>query len=121
MYNSLATMPYKDYRIVYTNLHLILEIALKKLSIYHNLKISVTSHNLGTYLFDLKDVEPFVQDIWNELRVKGFLRDLQRFPYDDLRFNPNEPCPILPMDLFFIITKRALSRLHFVEKSIRRL
>ena len=33
MYNSLARMPYKDPRIVYTNLHLILEITLKKIAI----------------------------------------------------------------------------------------
>lgn len=120
MYNALATMPYKDYRIVYTNLHLVLEVTLKKLALYHNLHISVTSHSVGSYLFDLREYEPFIQDIWDDLISKGVLKVLQRFPYDGLRFKASTPAPEIPMDLFFFITKRALSRLYFVEKSIRR-
>ena len=116
MYNSLARMPYKDPRIVYTNLHLILEITLKKIAIYHGFKVSVTSHRIGDSLLKLKEVEPFVKDMWSFLQGHGLLRYLQRFPYDSLRFNSKESIPPIPMDVFFVITRNSLRRLEYIEK-----
>lgn len=93
MYNSIVSVSYQDYRVVSTVLHLIIEVCLKKLALYYGVDVSSTSHGLNNLLFDLQPKDSVVDQIYKELGRTGELRYLQRFPYDELRFNESVEFP----------------------------
>ena len=57
---------------LFRSLHLILEITLKKIAIYHGFEVSVTSHRIGDSLLKLKEVEPLLKICGNFYKVMGY-------------------------------------------------
>ena len=115
MYNAIATMQHKDKRIVLTNLHLICEISMKKLSLYHGIPVSTTSHKIGGLIFSLSDLEPVIGAFIKEAISQGYMRKVQKFPYDELRFNEVVTKPLVSEIVLFNLAKALLHRLHYIE------
>lgn len=117
MYNSIVSVDHQDYRVVSTVLHLIIEICLKKLALYYGLEVSLNSHGLNNLLFDLQPKDSVVAQINKELGRIGVLRDLQRFPYDDLRFNEDAKFPKITLKTMADVAYTLLTRLNYIEGS----
>ena len=117
MYNSIVSVDYQDYRVVSTVLHLIIEICLKKLALYYELEVSLTSHSLNNLLFELQPKDSVVAQIYKELGRTGELRYLQRFPYDDLRFNEDATFPKITLKTMADVAYTLLTRLNYIEGS----
>lgn len=119
MYKSIISVNHKDYRVVSTALHLIIEICLKKLGLYYGLKVSRSSHILNNLLFELQSKDAVVSNIYKELRRTGELRHLQRFPYTDLRFYEGIEFPKITLSTMANVAHTLLARLEYVEKLSR--
>ena len=117
MYNSIVSVDHQDYRVVSTVLHLIIEICLKKFALYYGLEVSLNSHGLNNLLFDLQPKDSVVAQINKELGRIGVLRDLQRFPYDDLRFNEDAKFPKITLKTMADVAYTLLARLNYIEGS----
>ena len=115
MYKSIISVNHKDYRVVSTTLHLIIEICLKKLALYYGLKISRSSHILNNLLFELQSKDAVVSNIYKELRRTGELRYLQRFPYTDLRFYEGIEFPKIKLSTMANVAQTLLARLNHIE------
>lgn len=115
MYKSIVSANHRDYRVVSTTLHLIIEICLKKLALYYGLKISRSSHSLNNLLFELQSRDAVVSNIYKELRRTGELRYLQRFPYTDLRFYEGIEFPKIKLGTMANVAQTLLARLEYVE------
>ena len=119
MYKSIISVNHKDYRVVSTALHLIIEICLKKLGLYYGLKVSRSSHILNNLLFELQSKDAVVSNIYKELRRTGELRHLQRFPYTDLRFYEGIEFPKITLSTMANVAHTLLARLEYVEAKMR--
>ncbi len=115
MYKSIISVNHQDYRVVSTNLHLIIEICLKKLGLYYGLKVSRSSHSLNNLLFELQSKDAIVSNIYEELRRTGELRYLQRFPYTDLRFYEGIKFPRIKLNTMANVAQTLLARLNYIE------
>lgn len=119
MYKSIISVNHKDYRVVSTALHLIIEICLKKLGLYYGLRVSRSSHILNNLLFELQSKDAVVSNIYKELRRTGELRHLQRFPYTDLRFYEGIEFPKITLSTMANVAHTLLARLEYVEARMR--
>lgn len=119
MYKSIISVNHKDYRVVSTALHLIIEVCLKKLGLYYGLKVSRSSHILNNLLFELQSKDAVVSNIYKELRRTGELRHLQRFPYTDLRFYEGIEFPKITLSTMANVAHTLLARLEYVEAKMR--
>lgn len=117
MYNSIVSVEYQDYRVVSTVLHLIIEVCLKKLALYYELDVSLTSHSLNSLLYKLQPKDSVVDQIYKELGRTGELRYLQSFPYDSLRFNENIEFPLITLKTMADVAYTLLTRLNYIEGS----
>lgn len=117
MYNSIVSVEYQDFRVVSTVLHLIIEVCLKKLALYYELEVSLNSHSLNNLLFELQPKDSVVAQIYKELGRTGELRYLQRFPYDDLRFNEEVTFPKITLKTMADVVYTLLARLNYIEGS----
>ena len=117
MYNSIVSVDYQDFRVVSTILHLIIEVCLKKLALYYELEVSLNSHSLNNLLFELQSKDSVVAQIYKELGRTGELRYLQRFPYDDLRFNEDVTFPKITLKTMADVAYTLLARLNYNEGS----
>lgn len=117
MYNSIVSVEYQDFRVVSTILHLIIEVCLKKLALYYELEVSLNSHSLNNLLFELQPKDSVVAQIYKELGRTGELRYLQRFPYDDLRFNEDVMFPKITLKTMADVAYTLLARLNYIEGS----
>lgn len=115
MYLSIRSMPSQNERVIFTNLHLISEICLKKLSIYYGEEFSLTNHWLGGMLYKLSKKDTVVRSIVNELTSKKLISYLQRYPYDELRFKENVVIPPIPYNVMFGVTESLIARVGFIE------
>ena len=106
MYLSIRSMSSQNERVIFTNLHLISEICLKKLSIYYG---------LGGMLYKLSKKDTVVRSIVNELTSKKLISYLQRYPYDELRFKENVVIPPIPYNVMFGVTESLIARVGFIE------
>lgn len=121
MFNACVDMvnsPSWNYRIFATSMHLVLEVTLKKMAILYGRKVSLTSHSTGALIVDLKDVDAFAGQVFRAKAKTGTLRQFQKFPYDDLRFNSTVNAGLLvnPVELTDL-TRDALRRLEYLENS----
>lgn len=116
MYKSIISVSHKDYRVVSTALHLIIEICLKKLGLYYGLKVSRSSHILNNLLFELQSKDAVVSNIYKELRRTGELRHLQRFPYTDLRFYEGIEFTKITLSTMANVAHTLLARLEYIER-----
>lgn len=119
MYKSIVSVNHRDYRVVSTTLHLIIEICLKKLALYYGLKISRSSHSLNNLLFELQSRDAVVSNIYKELRRTGELRHLQRFPYTDLRFYEGIEFPKITLSTMAKVAHTLLARLEYIERKMK--
>ena len=119
MYKSIISVSHKDYRVVSTALHLIIEICLKKLGLYYGLKVSRSSHILNNLLFELQSKDAVVSNIYKELRRTGELRHLQRFPYTDLRFYEGIEFPKITLSTMANVAHTLLARLEYIERKMK--
>ena len=115
MYLSIRSMSSQNERVIFTNLHLICEICLKKLSIYYGEDFSLTNHWLGGMLYKLSKKDTVVSSIVNELTSKKLISYLQRYPYDELRFKENVVIPQIPYNVMFSVTESLIARVGFIE------
>ena len=115
MYKSIVSVNHRDYRVVSTTLHLIIEICFKKLALYYGLKISRSSHSLNNLLFELQSRDAVVSSIFKELRRTGELRHLQRFPYTDVRFYEGIEFPNIKLSTMSNVAQTLLARLSHIE------
>ena len=79
MYNSIVSVEYQDYRVVSTVLHLIIEVCLKKLALYYELDVSLTSHSLNSLLYKLQPKDSVVDQIYKELGRTGGIAVSSKF------------------------------------------
>lgn len=119
MYNHILILKGVDYRIFATVIHLIAEIAFKKMCIYHGLKISATSHNISAPIIHLQKVRPNVSELYQYLVDRNIFVYLQKFPYDDLRFNNKVRVTLPNVDFLDDLTNFALRELRLVEEDYR--
>lgn len=119
MYNHILLLKGVDYRIFATVIHLIAEIAFKKMCIYHGLKISATSHNISAPIIHLQKVRPNVSELYQYLVNKNIFVYLQKFPYDDLRFNNKVRVTLPNVDFLDDLTNFALRELRLVDEEYR--
>ena len=119
MYNNILILKGVDYRIFATVIHLIAEVAFKKMCVYHGLKISATSHNISAPIIHLKQVRPNVSELYHYLVDKKIFVYLQKFPYDDLRFNNKVRVTLPNVDFLDDLTNFALRELRLVETEYR--
>lgn len=119
MYNHILILKGVDYRIFATVIHLIAEIAFKKMCIYHGLKISATSHNISAPIIHLQKVRPNVSELYQYLVDRNIFVYLQKFPYDDLRFNNKVRVTLPNVDFLDDLTSFALRELRLVEEDYR--
>ena len=119
MYKSIISVSHKDYRVVSTALHLIIEICLKKLGLYYGLKVSRSSHILNNLLFELQSKDAVVSNLYKELRRTGELRHLQRFPYTDLRFYEGIEFPKITLSTMANVAHTLLARLEYIERKMK--
>lgn len=119
MYNHILLLKGVDYRIFATVIHLIAEVAFKKMCVYHGLKISATSHNISAPIIHLHKVRPNVSELYQYLVDKNIFVYLQKFPYDDLRFNNHVRVTLPNIDFLDDLTNFALRKLRLVEEEYR--
>lgn len=115
MYNSIISVQYQDYRVFSTTLHLIIEICLKKLGLYYGLNVSRTSHSVSGLMAELASKDTVVASIFKELGRTGELSELQRFPYNDLRFYEDVVFPKIKLSTMAKVAHTLLARLEYVE------
>lgn len=115
MYNNILIMKDVDYRIFATIIHLIAEVAFKKMCDYHGLKISPTSHNVSAPIVHLQKVRPNVGKLYRYLIDRDIFVYIQKFPYDALRFNNRIRVTLPNVDFLDDLTKFALQELKLVE------
>lgn len=125
MYNSVATTNHFDYRVFATITHLVIEVALKKISIHLGLNISTTSHNIGSLIFNISDKVEYKSKFQLGYAIKkqhqqyvstGEFSLLQKFPYDALRFNRDIDEVLPTVELLSYLAKLVLNELELVEK-----
>lgn len=117
MYNSIVSVKYQDFRVVSTVLHLIIEVCLKKLALYYELDVSLTSHSLNSLLYKLQPKDSVVAQTYKNLGRTGELRYLQSFPYDSLRFNESVEFPQITLTTMANVAYDLLNRLNYIESS----
>lgn len=124
MYNSVANTNHFDYRVFATITHLVIEVALKKISIHLGLEVSTTSHSVGSLIFNISDkieYKPKFQlgYVIREQHLKYISRGefgyLQRFPYDALRFNQHIDVKVPTVEFLSDLAKLVLNELELVE------
>jgi len=115
MYLSIRSMSSANDRVVFTTLHLICEICLKKISIYYGEKISLTNHWLGGMLYKLSEKDVAVKSVVDDLTKRKLISYFQRYPYDELRFKENIVIPPIPYNVMFQVTESLLARVGFIE------
>ena len=119
MYNSIISLQYQDYRVVSTTLHLIIEICLKKLGLYYSLNVSRTSHSINGLMAELVSKDTVVVSIFKELGRTGELGELQRFPYNELRFFEDVDFPQISLSTMAKVAHTLLARLEYIEGKMR--
>lgn len=119
MYNSIISLQYQDYRVVSTTLHLIIEICLKKLGLYYGLNVSRTSHSINGLMAELVSKDTVVASIFKELGRTGELSELQRFPYNELRFFEDADFPQIKLGTMAKVAHTLLARLEYIEGKMR--
>lgn len=119
MYNSIISAQHKDYRVVSTTLHLVIEICLKKLALYYGLGISRTSHSVSGLIAELASKDMVVASIFKELGRTGELSELQKFPYNELRFYEDVKLPKITLSTLGKVAYTLLARLEYMEGKMR--
>jgi len=115
MYLSIRSMSSPNDRVVFTTLHLVCEICLKKLSLHYGEEVSFTSHALGGMLHKLYKRDTVVKSIVDELHKKDLLSHLQNYPYNDIRFKEAVVPPQIPYNVMFSVTESLIARVGFIE------
>lgn len=119
MYNSIISAQYKDFRVVSTTLHLIIEICVKKLALYYGLGVSRTSHSISGLMHNLASLDPVVASVVKELGRTGELSELQTFPYDGLRFYVDVDFPQIKLTTMGTVAHTLLARLDYIERKMK--
>lgn len=115
MYNSIISVKHQDYRVISTTLHLIIEICLKKLALYYGLEVSRTSHSISGLMVKLLSKDTVVSSIFKELGRTGELKELQKFPYNELRFYKDIDFPQIKLSTMAKVAQTLLARLNYIE------
>ena len=130
MYNSVAYTNHFDYRVFATVTHLVIEVALKKISIHLGLEVSTTSHSVGSLMFNISDKIEYkskfqlgyaIREQHFKYISRGEFGYLQRFPYDALRFNQLIDVKVPTVEFLSDLAKLVLNELELVEKERLRL
>lgn len=87
LHNNLVSSGISDYRFCAIMSHNVIEVLLKKISLYHGVRYSLTDHNVCGLLFKLVPYDQRLFRLNSDLVSSGMHRELNRFPYDGLRFD----------------------------------
>lgn len=121
MFNTCVRIQHlNDYnvRLLLTSVHLVLEIALKKIAILYGLPVSVTSRNVGSLFVQLHEKDAFADDVFRTLVANGTFRLLQKFPYAKLRFDVDLSGEVvIDSNILISLTKDTLLRLNYLERA----
>lgn len=109
-----------NYRVFATSVHLVLEVALKKTAILYGVSVSTTSHNTGALITSLRDKDALASSLFRGMIADGTFRLLQRFPYDQLRFDSAVSEDLIDPMLLWRVTGEVLKRLEYLESSLAR-